>query len=119
MSHESLRTVRTGRWAETFCVLVLRQKGYQILLRDFRTSVGEVDIVARRGRTLLVIEVKAQAIMTDAASAVGERQRQRITRAAAYLMTTLPEAQNANLRFDAMLVVSWRLPTRIMNAWGH
>ena len=71
MSHERQRAVRTGRWAETLCVLVLRLKGYRILLRDFRTPVGEVDIVARRGRTLVVIEVKARATMTDAASALG------------------------------------------------
>jgi putative endonuclease len=119
MSHDRLRAVRTGRWAEALCVWALRLKGYRILLRDFRTPVGEVDIVARRGRTLAVVEVKARATIADAANALGAKQRERITRAAEYLQATLPDARNTEVRFDVMLVVPWRLPVHIMNAWGH
>lgn len=119
MSRDRHRAVRTGRWAEALCVAVLRCKGYRILLRDFRTPVGEVDIVARRGRTLAVIEVKARATRADAANALGHRQRQRIIRATEYLISSLPGAREADVRFDVMLVVPWRLPVHIINAWGQ
>jgi putative endonuclease len=119
MSRERRRAIRTGRWAEMLCVGVLRFKGYRILLRDCRTSVGEVDIVARRCHTRAVIEVKARASRAAAADALGSRQRQRITRAAEYLLATLPAAKNTDIRFDVMLVVPWRLPIHIMNAWGQ
>lgn len=119
MIHDRHRAVRTGRWAEALCFAVPRLKGYRILLRGFRTPVGEVDIVARQGRILTVIEVKARATKEGGANSIGDRQRQRITRATEYLTATLPGAQNTDIRFDAMLVVPWRLPIHIMNAWGR
>ncbi|NQV21343.1 MAG: YraN family protein [Rhodospirillales bacterium] len=114
-----LRAVRAGRWAEALCVWMLRLKGYRVLARDLRTPVGEVDIVARRRRVLAVVEVKARATMDEAATALGAKQRQRIARAAGYLQATLPAARDADIRFDVMLVVPWRLPVHIINAWGH
>jgi putative endonuclease len=113
------RAVRTGRWAETLCVFVLCLKGYRILARDLRTPVGEVDIVARRGRVVAFVEVKARATLNDAATALGGEQRRRIARAAEYVRASRPELRDADVRFDVMLVVPWRLPVHIMNAWGH
>lgn len=49
---------RHGRWAESAAALYLRCKGYQILARRARTRLGEIDIVARRGDTLIFVEVK-------------------------------------------------------------
>jgi putative endonuclease len=48
--------------------------------------VGEIDIVARRGRVLAVIEVKARADLGTAAEAIGPRQRGRILRATERLL---------------------------------
>ncbi len=47
--------------AETRCALGLRLRGYRVLARRYKVPVGEVDIVARRGRTLVFVEVKARA----------------------------------------------------------
>ena len=55
------RAFRAGRAAETLCCWALRLKGYRILARNWKTPVGEADIVARRGRVLAFIEVKARA----------------------------------------------------------
>ncbi len=111
------RAYRTGRRAEALCVLALRIKGYRILARDIRTPVGEIDIVARRGRTLAVVEVKARADAAQAAEALTARQRARIARAAAAFVGHRPALAGLDLRFDVMLVLPWRAPHHIMDAW--
>jgi putative endonuclease len=57
-----------GRFAETLAAWSLRIKGFRIIARGFRTPVGEIDIIARRGGLLVFIEVKARRNITDAAA---------------------------------------------------
>ena len=113
---------RAGRWAEELCVMLLRLMGYRILARDLRTPLGEVDIVAQRvaplGRVVIFVEVKARRNWRDALEALGQRQQQRISRAAAHFLAGHPDLAGLDARFDVMLVVPWRLPRHIVNAWG-
>ena len=60
------RAERGGRRAEALAALWLRLKGWTILARRVRTPVGEVDLIARRGRTIAFVEVKARASAADA-----------------------------------------------------
>jgi putative endonuclease len=39
----------------------LRNQGYKIILRNFRCELGEIDIIARQGKTLVFVEVKTRA----------------------------------------------------------
>ena len=80
--NERHRRWRYAHWAETLCVASLLLRGYRILSRRYRTPMGEIDIVARRGGLVAFIEVKARRTMTEAAESLGERQRQHISRAA-------------------------------------
>lgn len=110
-----------GRRAEGLCALALRLKGYRILARRFRCPVGEVDIVARRGGTLAMVEVKARATVDQALEALSLRQRQRLERAALVFLATgiagfVPQSDDS-LRFDLMVVTPWRWPRHIPNAW--
>jgi putative endonuclease len=50
-----------GERGENVAAKFLRGKGYKILLRNFRCDLGEVDIIARDGRTLVFVEVKTRA----------------------------------------------------------
>lgn len=111
------RAWRRGLWAETLCAASLGLRGYRILDRRMRTPVGEIDIVARRGRVLAVIEVKARGAMDTAAEAVTPRQRQRLTRAAGWLIAGRPDLAALQIRFDVMLVAPWRLPKHVVDAW--
>lgn len=111
------RAWRYGRFAETLCIWRLRLGGYRILARDFRVHAGEIDIIARRGRILAVIEVKARRDREEAAHALGRRQRQRIADAAAAFIQARPEWADLDVRFDVMLVGSGRLPTHLTGAW--
>ena len=72
---------RRGHGAERICVWLLRLKGYRILAQRFRVPSGEIDLIARRGRVLVAVEVKNRAAFDAAADAVITRQRRRIVRA--------------------------------------
>lgn len=111
------RAWRYGRLAEAVGVWFLRIKGYRILVRGFRSPVGQIDIVARRGRTLAVVEVKARTDPGRAAEAIGPRQRRRIVRATEAFLMVRPAAAELNIRFDVILVSPWRLPVHLVDAW--
>jgi putative endonuclease len=79
-----------------------------------RTPVGEVDIVARRGRTLIFVEVKARTSTADAELALDEYRLRRVIRAAEALVPRY--ARNGDtIRVDAMFIIPWRLPRHMMN----
>ncbi|MEL6287622.1 MAG: YraN family protein [Pseudomonadota bacterium] len=59
-----------GRWAEWLAAGSLMLRGYRILALRYRTRVGEIDIIARRGRRIAFIEVKARAALDDALFAI-------------------------------------------------
>ena len=110
-----------GRRAEDLCAWALRAKGYRILARRYRCPAGEIDIVARRGPVLAIIEVKARPTLAAALEALTPRQRTRLERAAlAYLATgsagIVPQS-DFSLRFDLMVVTPWRWPRHLANAW--
>ena len=60
------RNEQHGRNAETVAAWFLRLKGYRILARRVRTHVGEIDLIARHGDTLVFVEVKARRALDSA-----------------------------------------------------
>jgi putative endonuclease len=108
---------RRGRWAEFLCLWYLRLRGWRILARDWRCPSGEIDIVARRGRVLAIVEVKSRSGIDSAAAALLPRQRRRIGRAVAAFLAARPDLAALDLRFDVMLVAPWRWPRHWAGAW--
>jgi putative endonuclease len=106
---------RYGRWAESLCALALRLRGYRILARDLRTPVGEIDLIARRGRVIAFIEVKARA--EAAGEVLTPRQRRRIVRTAELFLQNHRALAALDLRFDVMLVQRRRWPTHLRAAF--
>ena len=111
------RAERRGRVAELLCRWHLRLRGWRIVASDWRCPSGEVDILARRGGVLAIIEVKARRDFDSAVAAVSPRQRRRIARAASAFLTSRPELAEMRLRFDVMLVAPLRLPRHLPDAW--
>jgi putative endonuclease len=111
------RAWRKGSWAEAACAGILRLSGYRVLARRMRTPVGEIDILARRGRVLAVIEVKARADFASAAESVSDHQKRRLVRAAGWVVSGRHDLAALQLRFDVMLVAPWRLPRHVVDAW--
>jgi putative endonuclease len=108
---------RRGRRAEGLAILALSLAGYRILARNLKSPLGEIDIVARRGRTVAFIEVKTRSTWDTAAEALAGRQRRRIARAAAGFLAARPDLARYQARFDVILIVPWRWPRHIINAW--
>jgi putative endonuclease len=111
------RAQRRGRLAEWLCLWHLRCRGWRIVARGWRCPSGEIDILARRGNVLAVIEVKSRTEIAAAASALAPRQRRRIGRAAEAFLLSRPDLAGLNLRFDLMLVAPLRLPRHWRGAW--
>ena len=111
------QALRRGRYAELVCRWHLRLRGWRIVAADWRCPSGEIDILARRGNILAVIEVKSRADLASAAEAVLPRQRRRIARAASAFLLSRPELAALALRFDVMLVAPLRPPRHLADAW--
>jgi putative endonuclease len=108
---------RRGRWAERACLWHLRLRGWRVLARDWRCPAGELDIVARRGRVVAIIEVKSRPALAVAAAALTPRQRRRIVRAAGLFLAARPDLTGLDLRFDVMLVTAFGWPRHWPAAW--
>ena len=111
------RAQRRGRVAEWLCLWHLRLRGWHILARDWRCPAGEIDILARRGKVLAVIEVKSRGEIATAAAVLAPRQRRRINRAAEAFLLQRSDLAGLDLRFDLMLVAPLRLPRHWRGAW--
>ncbi len=107
-----------GRYGEVLATLFLNCKGYTIQSRNYRTNFGELDIVAKQGRTLVFIEVKTRTSHRygGAAAAVSAQKQERIHRlAAAYCNTYGYDLNKTALRFDVVEVYP---PLRIRHIKG-
>ena len=108
---------RSGRRGEVLAALWLMAKGYRILGFRLRTPQGEIDLLALRGRTLAVVEVKRRADLLAALETVGFDQRERLRRAGAAVAAQRPRLAGASVRLDLIALAPGRLPMHIPDAW--
>lgn len=116
-SPERQAAFRFGLSAESRAAGLLVAKGYRIVARRWRSPLGEVDIVARRGRNLIFVEVKARATTDDAAWALTPRQQARIIGGAEAWLAKNPHDAQSFIRFDVVLVAPRSIPKHIPNAF--
>ncbi len=112
------RAYKKGHAAETRAAIWLRFKGWRILEKRYKTSVGEIDLIALRGGTIAFIEVKARATRAEALLAINQKTRQRISAAARVWLSAHPWAMELTQRYDAMLIVRRRLPEHVENIFS-
>jgi putative endonuclease len=106
-----------GLRAEAVAALMLQLKGYRILARRFSAPVGEIDLVVRRGRWLVFVEVKARGTLVAAAESIRPMQRARIVRCAEAFLARHPQFAAFDMRFDAVLVAPRHLPRHLKAAF--
>jgi len=111
------RAWHAGVRAEALAAVLLTGKGFRIVERRFACPAGEIDIVARRGRLLVFVEVKARRDAATAAEAITPRQRRRIERAAEAFLQGRPDLAGMDLRFDAVVFGRGLWPRHITDAW--
>lgn len=86
-----------GKLFEALARLLLRLKGCRILAKNSRTAGIEADILALKGRTLLVVEVKYRQTRDKAHQALHPKQRARLQRQAHELAHRYPQVENVQL----------------------
>ena len=107
---------RSGRDGERRAALWLRAKGWSILAQRVKTPLGEIDLVARRGRLVSFVEVKWRKDRAELDFAIDERRLSRVAAAAeavAHEYTTAGE----DIRIDVILLAPGSFPRHIANAW--
>ncbi len=109
---------RRGRSAERLAALYLGIKGYRVLARRFRSPVGEIDLVMRRGGVIAFVEVKNRMDFEAAAFAVTPFARRRLLRAAEAYVSRHPHLAAMTLRFDVVLIAPGRWPRHLVDAFG-
>ena len=107
---------KRGRGAEIVACWYLRLKGWSILAQRARVPGGEVDIVARRGRTLAFVEVKARDSEEAAGFALDEWRLRRVVVAAERLAPRYMR-EGDDVRIDLMFIVPRRWPRHLSNVW--
>ncbi|NWG46013.1 MAG: YraN family protein [Alphaproteobacteria bacterium] len=111
------RHEKAGRGAEALAALYLMAKGYGVLATRFRSPAGEIDLIARRGRCLVFVEVKRRADLGTAGESISPAQRSRIAAAAGHYLARHPALAGLDCRFDAILIAPGRLPRHLRDAW--
>jgi len=95
-----------GAAAEEIAAKYLAAHGAEVLERNYRRRLGELDVIAREGDTLLIVEVRTRSTSAygGAAASVNVRKRRRIVRAAQQLLQQRRELGRLAVRFDVVVV---------------
>lgn len=95
-----------GRQAEALAAAFIERRGLAIVARNWRCRFGEIDLIARDGRALVFIEVRARASRSHggAAESIGASKRRKLLAAANLYLTSV--GLDTPCRFDALLIES-------------
>ncbi|MFI0842784.1 YraN family protein [Mesorhizobium sp. IMUNJ 23232] len=110
-----LKAYRRGHRGEWLAALALLVKGFRIVARRYRTPLGEIDLIARRGNLVLIVEVKARKTLMQAMEAISYPSERRIEGAADLWLTRQRDHARLSMRFDLVAVLPWRWPVHVEN----
>jgi putative endonuclease len=101
------RRQQFGEAGEALAARLLREHGYKIIATNYRTRLGEIDIIARDGDTIVFVEVKARQGGQFGApkQAVTPRKQRKISMVALYYLKTTGQSQ-CKARFDVVSIRS-------------
>lgn len=117
-ARDRLGAVAFGLSAEGLAAWLLRLKGYRVLARRSKHPVGEIDLIARRGKVIAFVEVKARRAAGEAIHSITPNQRRRIERAAEAFVARDASLRHCDWRFDVVLIDgAGRLPRHMPDAW--
>jgi putative endonuclease len=109
------KAYRRGHRGEWLAAAALMAKGFRILARRYRTRLGEIDLIARRGDLVLIVEVKARRTLQEAMEAIARSSERRIEGAADLWLSRQPDHGRLSIRFDMVAVLPWRWPVHVEN----
>lgn len=109
------KSYRRGHRGERLAAAALMVKGFRILARRYRTKLGEIDLIARRGDLVLIVEVKARRSLMEAMEAVAHESERRIEGATDLWLARQPDFGRLSVRFDMVAILPWRWPVHVEN----
>ena len=109
------KAYRRGPSSEWLAAAALMLKGFRIVARRYRTKLGEIDLIARRGDLVLIVEVKARKTLMEAMEAIAYESERRIEGAADLWLTRQRDHAKLSMRFDMVAVLPWRWPVHVEN----
>ncbi len=111
------RAERFGRRGEWLAALWLIVTLHRIRAVRAKTPVGEIDLIASRGRQLIFVEVKSRASAAERDMAFGSVSQRRISAAARYWLATHPRLAGHDLRFDVIGLAPFSRPVHLKGAF--
>lgn len=108
-----LGAYRRGHRGEWLAALALTIKGFRILARRYKTPAGEIDLIARRGNLVVMVEVKARPTLIEAMEAVSYTAERRIEAAADIWLARRTDYARLSVRFDLVAVLPRRWPVHV------
>lgn len=105
-----LKAFWRGIRAEKIAAWWLRLKGYHIAAHRYKTHLGEIDLIARRGNCIAIVEVKARPTLIEAMDAVTRLSAKRIEAAADLWLSNQPDREKLYVRFDMIAILPYHLP---------
>jgi len=113
-----LKAYRRGHRGEWLAALALTLKGYRIVARRFRTPAGEIDLIARRGDLVAIVEVKVRPTLLLAMEAIARQSERRIEAAADIWLARQRDFARLSVRYDMVAVLPWRWPVHVENVFS-
>lgn len=111
------KAYRRGHSSEWWAAAALMLKGFRIVARRYRTKLGEIDLIARRGNLVLIVEVKARKTLIEAMDAIARESERRIEGAADLWLMRQKDYAKLSVRFDMVAVLPWRWPVHVENVF--
>jgi putative endonuclease len=108
---------RRGHRGEALAAWSLRLKGWRIIAKRYKTPLGEIDLIARRGNLVAMVEVKARSSFRGAMDSVTPAAQKRIMDSAELWLGRQKNTAQLSIRFDIIAVLPWRWPIHIERAF--
>ncbi|MDR2007709.1 MAG: YraN family protein [Alphaproteobacteria bacterium] len=94
----------------------LKKQGWQVIIMNYKTKLGEIDILAEKANTLVAFEVKYRENESELPYVILPRQQKRIQNALLFFQQNNAKYNNYYLRLDAILISKSGI-NHIENAW--
>ena len=116
-----MNTRQTGTKYEEDAVSYLKEKGYEILERNYRNHYGEIDILAKKEQLLVFVEVKYRSHNHSGSplEAVDAKKQRQISRVAFFYCGTRAQGEDTPCRFDVIAINSRKQVIHIENAFEY
>ncbi len=112
-SARARRSGALGRRSESLAIIWLFLKGYRLLARRFGGKGGEIDLIMKRGRCVIFVEVKRRGMMEEALVSITPKKRRLVAARVRQWLALNPWAMDFDLRVDAVFLAPLRRPRHL------